>query len=299
MQLATCISGKSWEVALAVEPSPSVRRRRLGHELRELRERAGFTLDDAAAQLEVSAAKISRIETAKVGVRSRDVEDLLDLYGLRDAQQRSDLLTLTRDSRQHAWWEPFSNAMPPGEDLAIGLEGEAVSIRMFSPHFIEDLFQTEEYARELLIASYRTESPEQVDLRVKLRMARQRILDQNDGLEVRAVLDESLLHRPVGGHEILRQQVSRLIQIAQFPNVSIRVIPLSVGAHPGGDGSFRIVDLSPPNPSIVHIGYLTGATFIEGDDRVKLYSDIFTHLEYASMTREQSLDLLMRLSGPQ
>jgi hypothetical protein len=266
--------------------------------LRELRERAGLTLDQASEQLEdISAAKISRIETARVSVRPRDVVDLLNLYGLQDAQRREDLITLTRESRQRGWWEQFSDAIPPKFDLAIGLEAEAVSIRMFGPHFVSGLFQTAAYARELLKANWTSESPEQLERRVELRMERQRILKERDRLEIRAVLDETVLSRPVGGHRTLRDQLYRLIELVNFPNVSIRLLPLSVGAHPGGEGPFRIIELSQPDSSLVHLEYPDRAAYLEEEKEVELYADIFRSLEDVSMTSEQSLELITRLSG--
>ena len=283
---------------MAAPQSPTVRRRRLGHELRELRERAGLTLDEAAAQLEdISAAKISRIETAKVGTRARDVEALLDVYDLHDAQRRANLITLTRESRQRGWWEQFSDAIPPALDLAIGLEAEAVSIRIFSPHFVGGLFQTEAYARALLEANWTSESSEQLQRRVDLRMERQKILNERDRLEIRAVLDETVLRRPVGGDGTLRGQLRRLTELAHFPNVSIRVLPLSIGAHSGGEGAFRIIDLSPPDSPVVHLEYPDRAAYLEEESEVRLYANIFQRLEDASLTNEQSLELVTRLSG--
>ena len=283
---------------MAAEQSPTVRRRRLGHELRELREQAGLTLDQASEGLEdISAAKISRIETAKVGARARDVEALLDVYGLHDAQRRANLITLTRESRQRGWWAQFSDAIPPKFDLAIGLEAEAVSIRMFSPHFVGGLFQTEAYARALLKANWTSESQEQLERRVELRMERQRILNERDRLEIRAVLDETVLSRPVGGHRTLRDQLRRLIELAHFPNISIRLLPLSAGAHAGGEGPFRIIELSQPDPSLVHLEYPDRAAYLEEEREVGLYADIFERLEDVSMTSKQSLELITKLSG--
>jgi transcriptional regulator with XRE-family HTH domain len=283
---------------VAAEQSPTVRRRRLGHELRELREEAGLTLDEAAAQLEdISAAKISRIETAKVGVRSRDVVDLLDLYGLHDTQRRENLITLTRESRQRGWWDQFTDAMSPAQDLAIGLEGEAVSIRIFSPQVVTGFFQTEAYARTVLKVVWPHESDEHVERRVALRMGRQKILQDRDRLQIHSVLEESVLHRPVGGYEVLRAQLSRLAEAAQLPQVSIRILPLSVGAHAGNDGGFEIIDLPPPDDSVVHLEYRTGAVYLENDREVSLYSDIFMRLEDAAMSSEQSLELISKLSG--
>jgi hypothetical protein len=256
--------------------------------LRGLREQAGLTLDEASARLEdFSAAKISRIETAKVGVRPRDVEDLLNLYGLQDAQRRKNLLTLTRESRQHGWWEQFSDAIPPAFDLVIGLEAEAVLIRMFSPHFVGGLFQTEAYARALLRVNWKAESSEHLERRVELRMERQKILKERDRLKIRAVLDETVLSRPVGGSRTLRSQLGRLAELAHFPNVSIRVLPLSVGAHPGGEGAFRIIDLLPPDPAVVHLEYPGRASYLEEESEVKLYADIFERLEDAAMTSDR------------
>ena len=155
---------------MARQQSPTLRRRRLGHELRELREQAGLTLDQAAARLEdFSAAKISRIETAKVGARPRDVEDLLALYGVQDAQHRKNLITLTREASQRGWWEQFTDAMSPSQELYIGLEAEAVLIRMFGAQVISGIFQTEAYAREVLKVIWTSEPPEQIERRVKVR----------------------------------------------------------------------------------------------------------------------------------
>jgi transcriptional regulator with XRE-family HTH domain len=278
--------------------SPTVRRRRLGHELRELREQAGLTLDEAAAQLEdISAAKISRIETAKVGVRSRDVEALLDVYGLHDAHRRANLIILTRESRQRGWWERFSDAMSPLQDLHIGLEAEAVSIRMFSTQVINGLFQTEAYAREVLKAIWTSDPPTRIERRVEFRMERQKILQRQDRPQIRCVLEESLLRRPVGGHEIFREQLYRLTDLWKLPNVSIRLLPHSIGAHPGLDGPFQIINLSPPDPSVVYVEYRAGGVYMEHEKEVELYSDIFTRLEDAAMTTEQSIELINRLSG--
>jgi transcriptional regulator with XRE-family HTH domain len=285
------------EVSMAAEQSPTVRRRRLGHELRELREQARFTLDEAAARLEdFSAAKISRIETAKVGVRPRDVEDLLTLYGVQDAQHRKNLLTLTREARQRGWWEQFGDAISPSQELFIGLESEAVLIRVFSTEVISGLFQTEAYAREVLKAIWFAEPPEHIERRVQARMARQKILKRQDRPDIRCIFEENVLRRPVGGHEIHRAQLQRLADAADYSNVSIRVLPLSIGAHPGNDGTFEIVNLPPPDPSVVFVEYRAGGIYMEQEE-VNLYSDIFMRLEDAAMDSQQSLAFIRTLSG--
>jgi transcriptional regulator with XRE-family HTH domain len=285
------------EVRVAAEQSPTVRRRRLGHELRELRREAGLTLEQASAQLtkmsagktRMSGAKISRIETAKVSVTASDVERLLNIYGLHDPEQRENLKTLTRESRQHGWWQEYADAIPEKLDLAIGMEAEAISIRMFNPHYVGGLFQTDAYARALLEAYWTSESPEQLQRRVEVRIERQKILSPRNRLRVRAVIDETVLSRPVGGNQTLREQLLRLIELANSPNIEIRVLPLKVGAHPGGEGSFRIIDLRPPDPSVVQLEFPNGASYIDRPEEVELFSKIFEGLEEVSLSSEQSL----------
>jgi hypothetical protein len=181
-------------------------------------------------------------------------------------------------------------------DLAIGLEAEAVSIRMFSPLFVGGLFQTEAYARALLEAYWTSESEEQLERRVEVRMERQKILTERKRLRIRAVIDETVLRRPVGGDETLRGQLRRLIELANSPNISIRVLPLSVGAHPGGEGPFRIIDLRPPDPSVVHFEHPNMVPPID-ESEVRLYLDIFNRLEKASLPLKQSLARIEKSLG--
>ncbi len=145
--------------------SPTVRRRRLGQELRRLREAARLTIEDVAQRLEVSPAKISRIETGRVGVRPRDVSDLLDQYEIHGTH-RDNLLALTREARQQGWWHSYSDVLSDGTDTFLGLETEAESIRLFEVQVINGLLQTSEYARAVLRAYYRSEPPEQIERRV-------------------------------------------------------------------------------------------------------------------------------------
>jgi transcriptional regulator with XRE-family HTH domain len=262
----------------------------LGQELRQLRKEAGLTLEQTAAKLrDMSAAKISRIETAQVAVTPRDVERLLNIYGLDDTNRRENLKILTRESRQPGWWEEYADAIPSDLDLAINFEAEAVRIRMFNPSFVAGLFQTRAYARALLKAFWTSESDEQIERRVEVRMERQRILTERKRLRIRAVIDETVLNRPVGGAETLREQLRRLIELARFPNVSIRVLPLSVGAHAGGEGYFRIVDFRPPDPSIVQFERPKKDAYIHEESEVRLYLDIFNRLEKASLPSNQSI----------
>jgi transcriptional regulator with XRE-family HTH domain len=180
---------------MAAVQSPTVRRRRLGQELRQLREAAGLTLEDVAERLEWSGAKVSRIETAKVSVRPRDVSDLLDVYGIKEAQHRNNLLALTREARQQGWWAKYSEAISassPSLHTWVGLEAEAVAIRTYSVEVVNGLLQTEDYAHAILRALWTTEKAEQIDRLVAVRMKRQERLVGEDPLHLCAIVDESV-----------------------------------------------------------------------------------------------------------
>ena len=163
-------------------------------------------------RLEVSPAKISRIETGRVSVRPRDVSDLLDQYEIY-GMHRDNLLTLTREARQQGWWHSYSDVLSEGTDIWVGLETEAEAIRLYEVQLIPGLLQTSEYARAVLRAHYRSEPPEQIEQRVKLRMARQQLVIEQNNTPIWAVLDEAVLRRHMGPPEIMQSQYRRLLEI--------------------------------------------------------------------------------------
>ena len=186
--------------------SPMVRRRRLGQELRQLRDAAGLTIEAVAERLEVSPVKISRIETGRVGVRPRDVSDLLDQYDIQ-GKHRDNLLALTREACQQGWWHSYSDALSEGIDFWVGLETEAAAIRLYEVQLVPGLLQTSEYARAVLRAHYRTEQPEQIEQRVRLRMARQQLVIEQNNTPIWAVLDEAVLRRQMGPPKLCNRNI--------------------------------------------------------------------------------------------
>jgi transcriptional regulator with XRE-family HTH domain len=178
--------------------SPTVRRRRLAQELRQLREAAGLKIEEVAQRLEVSPAKISRIETGRVSVRPRDVSDLLDQYDIHGTH-RDNLLSLTREARQQGWWHSYSDVLSDKIGVWAELEIEAKTIRVYEVQLIPGLLQTSEYARAVLRAHYRSEqSTEQIEQRVKFRMAQQQLAMEQNPTPIWAVLDEAVLRRQMG-----------------------------------------------------------------------------------------------------
>jgi transcriptional regulator with XRE-family HTH domain len=277
---------------VAARPSPTLRRRRLANELRELREAAGLTIEEVAKRLEVSDSKISRIETAKVGTTPRDVRDLLDIYRI-DGQRRDRLMRIAREARQKSWWHEYGEALDFIGDY-IGLEAEATSIRQFEAQFVPGLFQTVEYARAIFRAVRPDLEPEAIEDRVRLRMQRHALITTQDhALEVWAILDETVLRRLVGHQEVMREQLYHLVELAALPRVTIQVVPFSIGAHIGMMGSFTILGFAESGDrDVVYVEGHTAAQLLQGPKELQFHEQAFDRLRAAALDPEASVALI-------
>jgi transcriptional regulator with XRE-family HTH domain len=275
--------------------SPTVRRRRLGQELRQLREDAGLTIEEVAQRLEVSPAKISRIETGRVGVRPRDVADLLDQYEIQGTH-RSNLLILTREARQQSWWHSYSDVLSEGTDIWVGLETEAEAIRVYQIEVIPGLLQTREYASALLHAHYRLETSDEIERRVKLRMARQQLVIEQNKSSIWAVLDEAVLRRRIGPPELMQSQYRRLLELSEGNNITIQILPLDTAVFTGVPGGFAIMRLPPPDPEVVGIEYASGVLYLERSEDVAVHAQLFDRLIATATGPEESLNFISDLA---
>jgi transcriptional regulator with XRE-family HTH domain len=278
--------------------SPTVKRRRLAAELRRYRDQAGLTIDEVAERLEWSTAKISRIENARVSVLPRDVKFLLGVYGLSDRDQTWDvLLTLARESRQKGWWHQYGEAVPEWFEVYVGLEAEAATISGYDAEFVPGLLQTEEYARAVHRASLIRATDDEIEQRVRMRMARQELLTSDDAPQVWLVLNEAVIRRTVGGRATMHGQLTQLISAASLPNMTLQVVPFSVGAHPAMDGSFSILSFpEPADPNIVYFEYHTGALYLEKTSEVSRYKLMIDHLRAAAQPVDTSRALIARVA---
>jgi transcriptional regulator with XRE-family HTH domain len=264
--------------------NPTVRRRRLGAELRRYREAAGLTIDQVAERLECSASKISRLETGQTGSSPRDVRDILAIYGVGESELES-LLEVARETRQRGWWQPYGSVLT---SAFIGFEAEAKLIRSYEAQCVPGLLQTEEYARALITATGE-ESPEQIDNRVRLRMVRHELITHDEPVEFWCVLDEAALLRPVGGRRVMQRQLEYLATMAELPNVRLQVLPLDIGAHAGMDGSFVLLSFPhESDPDTVYVTIATGGVFQEKADELSRYATIFDRLQEAALPPEES-----------
>jgi transcriptional regulator with XRE-family HTH domain len=269
----------------------TVVRMMLGAQLRRLREAAGITPEQAGYEIRSSRSKISRMEHGRVGFKLRDVEDLLTLYGLADEQLRAGLISLARQANTQGWWTKFGDILPDWFETYLGLEAAASLIRTFELQFVHGLFQTEDYARAVTMLGHRTAPAGEVDRRVNLRMARQQLLTAAAPPRVWSVMDEAALRRPVGGRDVMRAQLTRLIEVAGMPQVTIQLVPFQRGGHAAAGGSFSVLRFGEPDlPDVVYIEQLTSALYLERRADVDHYMEIMNRLSAEALTPAQTVE---------
>lgn len=282
---------------MTVPGSPTVRRRRLAAELREIRESKGKSGDAVAAALRWSPSKISRYERAKTGLQPREVERLLDYYEITGSR-REMLLALAEDAAQKGWWEDYGDSLSGDYQQFIGLEHEASSIAVWHLEALPGLFQTESYARHI-ISTYRqieTMTPGMIDRLIKVRMRRQTVLDREPPPELAVVIDESALRRRVGSDQVMYEQLQRLAAEARRPGVTVQVLPLDA-AHTVFVESFVIFRFDPDSEAglqdVVSTEHLRGAFSLEDEKDTYLYWIAFQTLTKASLDPDRSRDLIL------
>lgn len=268
-----------------------MRRRRLGLELRALREATSLSGEDVVGQLSWSTSKLSRMEVGRNPPSPADLGKLLDLYGVTDAARRDQLAVLLREAKRKGWWQVYSDI--PYSTL-IGLEAEAISMLSYQ-QVVHGLLQTEAYARAIIADTDPAIDPEILDQRVEVRMTRQALLTRERTMEVRAVLDETCIRRLVGGREVLRGQLSKLLELAGRPNVIIQVLPFEAGAHPGTMlGPFDILAFEhPADPGVVYVES-DSDPYPDREGDLQRYTAAFDHLRSKALSVPQTNDLMRK-----
>ena len=264
--------------------SPTVRRRELGALLRKLRTDRHLKIEDVARQVEFSPSKISRMETGHRGASARDIRDLCDLYGVED-DERGHLIELANEGKRRAWWLPLRL---PYSDY-VGLEAEAVTISDYGLGGMPGLLQTPDYAKAILQAAVPSWVPEIVEQRVRGRIARQQLLSGPNAPQFDAVIDESVLHRIVGSPVVMHAQLTKLLDVSEFSNVSLGVIPFEAGALPSGNNKFIILAFgSQTIADVVFVEGLTGDLYLDDPEEVEVYNLTFRSLRELAGTAEKT-----------
>ncbi|MFJ9781859.1 MULTISPECIES: helix-turn-helix domain-containing protein [Amycolatopsis] len=273
---------------------PTARRMILGSQLRRLREEAGITRQQAGYNIRGSESKISRLELGRVGFKERDVTDLLTMYGVEDATERQTFLDMVKQSNEPGWWRRFGDTMPNWFTDLVGLEEAAARIQIWEPLYVSGLLQIEPYARAIFSHGRPEMADERVDQLVALRMRRQKMFSRPDAPRVWMVLDESVLHRPIGGMKVLKQQIEYLLEMSALPHVSVQVLPYSRSGL-SAEHAFSLLRFGEPElPNIAYVEYLTGAHYIEKREEIEKYSRALDMLAVDAETPERSRALLAK-----
>lgn len=291
---------------MSAEGGPSIPRRRLGAELRQLREGARLRIEDVAAELECSVSKVSRLETGKGIPKARDVRDLLDRYGVDDPQHRDRVMRWAREGQSQGWWTQYSDVLMPDPrdplmaghpERYIALEADARLIESFEPIVVHGLLQTEDYARAVLRALSADTGTAVLDRIIEVRLRRQqRLYTVEEPLSLHLVIDESVLRRPVGGDLVMQRQLRRLLDDSARDNIDIRVMPFHNGAHPAVAGSFVLLDF--PETAVHDLVYIEshlGNVYLEKDADVSIYTKLFRSLADSSLSPDESAALIESL----
>lgn len=272
--------------------SPTVRRRELGARLRALRTDRGWTVEQVAEQLQFSPSKVSRLENGFRGVSARDINDLCDLYGVRD-EQRQQLIDLAAEGKQRAWWQ--SRELP--YSTYVGLEADAETISDFGLGVVPGLLQTEGYARAVLTAARPLLAADVIEQRLAGRLERQRLLRSDRGPRFDAVIDEAVLRRIGGSRATMVDQLHHLLTVSELPNVKIWVVPYNAGILPVPTSKFIVLSFREPSvPGVVFIEMLTGDLYLGPADGLADYEQAFTAMQAMAMKPEQSRLLISSIA---
>jgi transcriptional regulator with XRE-family HTH domain len=267
--------------------------------LRQLRESAVLTGEEAAAQLGWSASKISRIETGQNAVETDDLLRMLDAYQVVGLQ-RDGLIEFARsvDEYKRGWWDAFAGTLGSGYSSMIALEAGARSERQYVPTLVPGLLQTEAYAAEIVRSSLLDVADEEIRQRVLVRTKRQRELKRSEPLNLFVVVDEAVLRRHVGGPGIMKEQLSYLVEMARLSNITLQVLPFANGPHPAGTGGFTILRF--PGiiaTEIVYLENMTSELFIQDAGEVARYGRAFDRLCEIALDPEGSITLITQISS--
>ncbi|MBO0849252.1 MAG: helix-turn-helix domain-containing protein [Pseudonocardia sp.] len=274
-------------------PIGTVPRRQLGRQLKQLRKQAGLSLDEAAKKLDCSSSRLDRYETGQQVADVMWVRGMLDLYGVSESWEP--MLALSRLAKQPGWWRAYGL----NDRGYVPLEASATLVREFNPMVVPGLLQTPEYARALSGMAVLPMSDERVERDVEVRTIRQRrLLAENHPLELETIMEESVLHRPIGDAKVLRAQLEHLLMMAEVDTVTLRVLPTGIGAHPGLDGGFILLSFADlDEPDIVYVEPLTGSLHIDRAQVVTRCRLAFDRLRSAALDPADSMALVERVAA--
>jgi transcriptional regulator with XRE-family HTH domain len=272
----------------------TARRIVLGTQLRRLREAAGISRSDAGYVIRASDSKVSRLELGRVAFKERDVADLLTMYGISDPEEREQFLAMVRRANEPGWWRRFTDVIPSWFQEFVGLEESASRIHTYELQFVPGLLQTEAYVRAVLTRGRPDYAPPDTEKRIKLRMQRQRLITGPNPPRYWAVVDESVLHRPIGGRRVLREQLEFLLDQTKQPHITIQIVPTQLSGY-AAEGPFQLLRFAEPElPDVVYVEHIGGAVYLDSPEEIELYARTLDRLAIDAETPDRSRQLMAK-----
>ncbi|WP_424213783.1 helix-turn-helix domain-containing protein [Streptomyces sp. BI20] len=276
---------------------PTLRRRRLGGLLREKREQAHLTLDEVEKRMGWVKTRLSKIENARAHISAPEVVRLLELYGVDDPKLSEALQVLAKSAGKQGWWSVYGDVAQEGYRDLISLDGDADEMQFYSPTLVPGLLQTPRYARQIITGIGVRRSPEQIQRLVELRMARQSVLTRpGNPLKLHAVMEETALRYAVSdSSSAMPEQMARLIEMSEWPSITIQVFPLGAAPHPGMSGMFSVISFPDPWPPLVNAENVSGNIFIEDPGKVEVFKTAFARMAERALSPEQTRELMTHI----
>ncbi|WHT19222.1 helix-turn-helix transcriptional regulator [Crossiella sp. CA-258035] len=279
---------------MGAKPGPTLRAQWLGKQLNELRSAAGMTLKQAGEYLQRDTSTVSRFESGEYPVRRPDLLALLDFYQVTSKRKREVLIALHEDAWQQGWWDDFADDVDQKLIDYVWLESRSTEIRSFDCTLLNGLLQTEDYARALISGASPTADQAQLDRWVELRMSRMALLDRPRPPKISVVMDEVLLHREVGGRQVLAGQLAHLVELAERPNIEIRLLRYSAGALPSQVVvPFKLLLAGEPYPAVGYIETLAGNLYVE-PPKTQRFAEVYDQLVAAALGPEETIRVIAR-----
>jgi transcriptional regulator with XRE-family HTH domain len=282
------LPGQRLTADVAEDANPTVRQRELALRLRELRLALGLTVEQVGAELLCSATKISRIETAARRASLRDIRDLCRVYGVADP---GPLMELGRRAREPGWWSRFDDL---SLDPFIGLEQEAAAITSYTMYWVPGLLQTAEYAAAIVRGIVRKIDSRVLADRVEARLLRQKRLESAHPPRYRALVDEAVFHRQVGGPQVMKAQLDKILTWGAMDRGSIQVIAFAAGAHASSDAAFDLFEFgeNTRQSPVVFVETFMGGYYYERPVEIERYREAIEYLREEALSRQDSLALI-------
>ncbi|MCM2427637.1 helix-turn-helix domain-containing protein [Streptomyces sp. RKAG337] len=275
---------------------PTARQVRLGTELRKMRDRAGKTAREAAGLLGNDQAKISHMESGRIGISEERIRRLAAFYSCDDETLIDALCAIAKEQRGQGWWDEYRGVLPPGFVDIAELEHHATYLRSLQALTLPGLFQTEDYARTIFAGGIPRMPESEVAVRVEHRLRRRAIFQRVSPPSYEAIIHEAALRMRFGGVQITCAQLEHLLEVAHWPTVTVRVIPFTNETFIEATQTVLYAGGIVAELDTVQIDSPFGGYFLDSPAQLDKYRAFFNAGEKASLDPKKSISFIRQIA---